>query len=323
MLGTCSLPCVPEMIRSRPENIVTLRELLPVAQRHGFAVGSFSPRYPLMIPPILRAAQRLESPLIVQISQKDMTRCGVEVAAFSRAFYRYLQELEITVPVTLHLDHTEAFAVIEAAIQAGFSSVMIDASDKPLAENIAQTREVANYAHARGVSVEGELGTIGAFGFSETEAKDEAAMTDPEQVERFVSGAQVDALAVSVGTVHGVRQGRTVVVDSERLGQIRAQTDVPLVLHGGSGIDAAVLVQAIRVPEGGVSKVNLATDLELAMLRALGSEARLVDTQIEALSPEELARAQAAVEQVVAQKITKSLLSDGKARHYAGSVAGR
>jgi ketose-bisphosphate aldolase len=309
-----------EMILSRPPNVLTLRELLPVAQRHGFAVGSFSPRYPKMIPPILRAAQGLGSPLIVQISQKDMARCGVAVAPFAEAFYRYLRDLEVTVPVTLHLDHTEEPALIEAAIEAGFSSVMIDASDQPLVENIAQTRAVADYARARGVSVEGELGTIGAFGFSETEASDEAAMTDPAQVESFVKGAGVDALAVSVGTVHGVREGSSVTIDVERLRLIRERTEVPLVLHGGSGIGAAALVGAIRVPGGGVSKVNLATDLELAMLRALGSEARLVDGQIEALSEADLKRAQAAVERVVEEKVTTYLLSGGGARHYALSV---
>lgn len=308
------------MILHKPENVLTLRELLPVAQQRGFAVGSFSPRYPKMIPPILRAAQRLSSPLIVQISQKDMTRCGVAVLPFAEAFYRHLRDHEITVPVTLHLDHTEEPAVIEAAIDAGFSSVMIDASDRPLADNIAQTRAVAEIAHARGVSVEGELGTIGAFGFSETEATDEAAMTDPGQVEGFVRGAQVDALAVSVGTVHGVREGSSVTIDVERLRLIRERTEVPLVLHGGSGISAAALTAAIRVPGGGVSKVNLATDLELAMLRALGSEVRLVDAQIEALSAAELKRAQAAVERVVEEKIATYLLSGGGAQHYAISV---
>ncbi len=307
---------MPEI--KRLQNVVTLTELLPVAQRHGFAVGSFSPRYPLLIPPVLRAAQRLASPLIVQISQKDMTRCRVAVAPFAKAFYRYLGEL--TVHVTLHLDHTEAFALIEAAVEAGFSSVMIDASDRPLPENIARTRVVADYAHAHGVSVEGELGTIGAFGFSETEASDEVAMTDPEQVEPFVRGAQVDALAVSVGTVHGVRDGSAVVVDTVRLERIRQQTEVPLVLHGGSGIEAAVLRRAVRVPGGGVSKVNLATDLELAMLRALGSEARLVNAEIEALSKVDLEAAQAAVEGIVREKITAYLLSEGRARNYTLGV---
>lgn len=302
-------------------NVVTLDELLPTAQRHGFAVGSFSPRYPRMIPPLLRAAQRLGSPLIVQISQKDMARCRVAVAPFAEAFYGYLEALAIAVPVALHLDHTASFTVIEAAIDAGFSSVMIDASDHPLAENIARTREVADFAHARGVSVEGELGTIGAFGFSETEASDEVTMTDPEQVEPFVRGARVDALAVSVGTVHGVREGSVVALDTQRLVRIRERTHVPLVLHGGSGVPASALERAIRVPGGGVSKVNLATDLELAMLRALGSRERLVDAQIEALPEAALRAAQAAVEGVVEEKMTRHLLSAGRAQHYASGVS--
>lgn len=305
----------------RPENVLTLSELLPVAQHYGFAVGSFSPRYPKMIPPVLRAAEALASPLIVQISQKDMARCHVSVELFAEAFYRYLEDLQITVPVTLHLDHTEELRIIQAAIAAGFSSVMIDASDEPLAKNIARTREVADYAHARGASVEGELGTIGAFGFSETEARDEVAMTDPEEVAVFVKEAQVDALAVSVGTVHGVRKGSTVALDVVRLGEIRERTLVPLVLHGGSGVPVEALHRAIRVPGGGVSKVNLATDLELAMLRALGSEVRLIDAQIEALSKGELEIAQAAVRGVVRQKITAHLMSAGGVRHYATSVS--
>lgn len=305
----------------RPENVLTLLELLPVAQRHGFAVGSFSPRYPKMIPPVLQAAQHLNSPLIVQISQKDMARCRVSVEPFAEAFYKYLADLQITVPVTLHLDHTEELPIIQAAIAAGFSSVMIDASDRPLAENILRTREVADYAHARSVSVEGELGTIGAFGFSETEVRDEVTMTDPGEVAVFVKEAQVDALAVSVGTVHGVRTGSTVTLDVARLRLIREQTPLPLVLHGGSGVPAEVLHRAIRVPGGGVSKVNLATDLELAMLHSLGSKARLVDTQVQTLSQGELEAAQAAIGEVVREKIAHHLLSAGGVRHYATSVS--
>jgi fructose-bisphosphate aldolase class II len=301
---------------AKPENLLTLGELLPVAQRHGFAVGAFSPRYPRMIPPILRAAEALKSPLIVQISEKDLKRCGVEVGPFAEAFYASLSELEVTVPVTLHLDHTETVALIEEAIAAGFTSVMIDASDEPLQENIAATRKVADYAHARGVSVEGELGTIGAYGFSETEASDRVSMTAPEEVEAFVAGAQVDALAVSVGTVHGVREGSTASIDIGRLRAIRERTSVPLVLHGGSGLAPEVMHRAITVPGGGVSKVNLATDLELAMLAALGSEARLVNPQIEALAERDLARAQTAVEAAVREKIGAFLLSAAQAHRY-------
>lgn len=300
----------------RPANVLTLKELLAPTGRHGYAVGSFSPRYPRLIPPILRAAQALASPAIVQISHKDMTRCGVALEPFAAAFYRLLEELEITVPVTLHLDHTEDRAVIERALAAGFTSVMIDASDLPLEENIAVTRKVADLAHARGVSVEGELGTLGAYGFSETDASNDFLYTDAADVVRFVAESEVDALAVSVGTVHGVSADKPVTIDLERLKAIRAQTRIPLVLHGGSGVGADLMRRAIHITGGGVSKVNLATDLELAMLAALHSMERLVDTQIEALEDADLKRAQDAVEGVVREKISRVLLSEGQARHY-------
>ena len=296
-----------------PGNLRTLAELLPVAQREGYGIGSFSPRYPRMIAPILRAAQSLASPLIVQISQKDMTRCGVDAGDFAAAFFRELEDEKVTVPVALHLDHTHDTEVIERAIEAGFSSVMIDASDLPLAENEAKTRSVVEFGHARGVSVEGELGTIGAYTFSETDQTDGVAFTDPQEVRRFADETGVDALAVSIGTMHGVKPGMKVELDIERLAAIRAQTDVPLVLHGGSGLPAEAMKAAIRIPGGGVSKVNLATDLERAMLDALGSQERMVDEQIAALGPADLQRARDAVERVTREKIRHFLLSEGRA----------
>ena len=298
----------------RPKNLRTFRELAPHAEQNGYAIGAFSPRYPLMIPPILRAAQQARSPLLVQISQKDMSRCGVEVERFAVAFHDYLSEMGTTVPVGLHLDHTHDEAIIDRALAAGFTSVMIDASDHPLHENIRLTRLVAERAHARGVSVEGELGTIGATSFSETEESQLVAFTDPEQVAEFVAGSGVDALAVSVGTVHGV--GRAVTIDIERLRAIREKTDAHLVLHGGSGIPAAMMRQAIAIPGGGVSKVNLATDLEVAMLAAIGSVKRLADEEIRSLDAERLQRAQAAVEAVVLEKIETVLGSAGQANGH-------
>ncbi|MEX2536314.1 MAG: class II fructose-bisphosphate aldolase [Trueperaceae bacterium] len=297
----------------RPKNLRTFRELAPHAERQHYAIGAFSPRYPLMIPPILRAAEELRSPLLIQISQKDMTRCRVEVEPFALAFHRYLVELGTTVPVGLHLDHTHDEEVIDRAIAAGFTSVMIDASDYPLVENIRVTRSVADRAHGLGVSVEGELGTIGATSFSETEERETVLYTDPEQVAEFVEGTQIDALAVSVGTVHGVNAKRPVVIDVERLLAIRRKTPAHLVLHGGSGISSQMMEQAIRLSGGGVSKVNLATDLEVAMLRALDSSERLVDEQITGLGREELAKAQAAVEEVVREKILTVLGSANQA----------
>lgn len=296
----------------RPVNVPTLAELLPAAQRVGYAVGSFSPRYPRMILPVLRAAQALESPAIVQISQKDMTRCGVGVEEFAQAFYDTMAAERVSVPVALHLDHTHDLDIIRRAIAASFSSVMIDASDLPLEENIALTSGVVELGHAGGVSVEGEVGTLGAYAFSETDESYTSTYTDPEEAGRFARETGVDALAISIGTMHGVRNGSSVTLDLERLAEIRKRTSVPLVLHGGSGVPASAMAAAIGVPGGGISKVNLATDLELAMLEAIGSKRRLTDSDVRALGPEDLAAAQAAVERVTREKMTTFLLSAGR-----------
>lgn len=286
----------------------TLNQILPAAERGGYAVGSFSPRTTAMILPVLRAGQALRSPLIVQISQKELARYQVTPRRFADEFFARVDELRLTVPVVLHLDHTKEFALIQDAIAAGFTSVMIDASEKTLDENIAISREVAEYAHAHGVSVEAELGRIGTADFIETD-RDEELYTRPEEAERFVRETGVDALAVSVGTAHGVYTVRQPRIDLPRLRAIRALTSVHLVLHGGSGVPAEMMQAAIQLEGGGVSKVNIATDLELAALSALGRDRYLTDDEMNALPLEDMARARAAVEKTVADKIVNFVRS--------------
>jgi fructose-bisphosphate aldolase class II len=271
-----------------------------------------------MIQPILQAAEQSRSPLIVQISQRELERYGIIPAAFADEFFAALERERITVPVVLHLDHTKDMAVIEAAIAAGWTSVMIDASEHPLAENIAITLAVVDYAHAHGVSVEAELGMIGTTDFVETD-RDEELYTNPEEAERFVRETQVDALAVSVGTAHGVYQVRQPRVDYDRLRAIRALTPIHLVLHGGSGVPAEMMRAAIRLQGGGVSKVNIATDLELAALGALGRQERMTDAECRGLPPEQLAAARAAVAGTAIDKMHNFLGSAGHAP--AASVA--
>ena len=289
----------------------TLKQILPAAERGGYAVGSFSPRTTAMIQPILRAGQAARSPLIVQISQKELLRYQVTPARFAEEFFNQIEQECIHVPVVLHLDHTRDFAVIQDAISAGFTSVMIDASDKPLDENINLSRQVVEYAHPRGVSVEAELGRIGTADFIETDS-DEELYTKPAEAERFVRETGVDALAVSVGTAHGVYTVRQPRIDLPRLRAIRALTSVHLVLHGGSGVPAEMMQAAIQLEGGGVSKVNIATDLELAALTALGRENYLTDADMNAISPEEKALARRAVEQAVTDKIFHFVGSNGK-----------
>lgn len=296
----------------RPAHVLTLREALPIAERGGYALGSFSPRCTAMIRPVLQAAQQARSPLIVQISSNEFRRYGVTPEAFAAEFYRQLANESISVPVVLHLDHTKDMDTIAAAIAAGFTSVMIDASELPLEENIARSREAAAYAHAHGVSVEAELGRIGTTDFVETD-DDTELYTDPDEAAYFVAQTGVDALAVSVGTAHGVYEVRQPTVDYARLQAIRARTPVHLVLHGGSGVPAEMVANAIRLPNGGVSKVNIATDLEVAALQALGRSARLTNDEMNALPDDQLARARAAVFDTVLDKMTHFLGSAGKA----------
>ncbi len=292
--------------KTRLSNVVTLNEILPRAEERGYAVGSFSPRLTPLIQPVLEAAERLCSPIIVQISQKEFNRAGITPSEFAEEFYKQLNSERITVPVVLHLDHTKEFVLVREAVEAGFTSVMIDASDKPLEENIAATREVSRYAHLHGASVEGELGRIGTADFVETDTNVQG-LTDPREAERFVDETGVDALAVSVGTAHGLYTTVKPRVDFARLQAIRALTRVHLVLHGGSDVPAAMIRDAIQLPGGGVSKINIATDLEVAMLKALGVKARLTNAECKQLTQSELDIARAAVERTVVDKIVNFL----------------
>jgi len=302
---------------NRPTNVITLKEALEKAEAFRYANGAFSPRYTSMIAPVLAAGQAANSPLIVQISENELRRYGITARQFGETFYRELEASGAAVPVVLHLDHTKSLGVVAEAIEAGFTSVMIDASERPLDENIAITREVVEYAHARGVSVEAELGMIGTTDFIETD-RDEEMYTDPEEAERFVRETGVDALAVSCGTAHGVYRVREPKIDYDRLRAIRARTPVHLVLHGGSGVPERMIKEAIGLPGGGVSKVNIATDLELALLAAIGRSERMTNAECDALPPETIERGRYAVKRTVVDKIERFLGSGG----FAGRAFG-
>jgi ketose-bisphosphate aldolase len=301
--------------RPAPANLVTLRELLPRAEHGGYAVGSFAPRYTPMIRPILRAGQKLKSPIIVQISNNEFRWYESGPARFADEFYRALKDEQITVPVVLHLDHTKVMDVIHDALAEGFTSVMMDASEKPLGENIALSKEAADYAHAHGASAEAELGMIGTTDMIETD-RDEELFTDPAEADRFVRETGVDALAVSVGTAHGVYMVRKPRVDYRRLAAIKARTGACMVLHGGSGVPADMMARAIRLPGGGVSKINIATDLEQAFLKAIGRDKRMTDAECTNLPPDQLELGRRAVEEMVADKIVNFVLSAGRAEDW-------
>ena len=292
--------------------IENLSDMLQDARKKGDAVGSFSARYTKLIMPIIKAAMAANSPAIVQLSEKEVIRHKVGVKEFADEFYRVVEELNPQVPLALHLDHTKTLDVIKEAIEAGFTSVMIDASEKEFEDNVAITKEVVGIAHPKNVTVEAELGKIGTTDFVETDT-DEEMYTIPEEAAEFCNETHVDALAVSVGTAHGVYTVRQPKVDYERLEKINKLTDTPLVLHGGSGVPSKMVVSAVQIPTGGVSKVNIATDLELAMLAVVGREGHMTEEELNSCSDELIEKSRNAVQALVEDKIKHYLMSENQA----------
>ncbi|MDR2687363.1 MAG: class II fructose-bisphosphate aldolase [Oscillospiraceae bacterium] len=240
--------------------LVTLKEILSEANASRYAVPAFDALEQISAEAVVRAAEQQKRPVIVMAPQ----------AAFplidTAEFFPYLVWLarRASVPVALELDHGKDLEGVKTALGGGFTSVMIDGSALPLEENIALTLQVAELAHAAGASVEAEIGHVaGGEGSFEGSEVDESMYTDPAQAERFARETGVDALAVAVGTVHGVYKG-TPKLDFERLADIKRRVGLPLVLHGGSGVSGAEFAKAIQ---GGVNKINLFTEISMAALR--------------------------------------------------------
>lgn len=297
------------MNMTRVEN---LTNLLKDAKEKGYAVGSFSARYTKLIRPIIQAAVNTNSPAIVQLSEKEIDRHKVGVKEFADEFYRVVEELKPDVPLALHLDHTKTLTTIKAAMEAGFTSVMIDASEKEFEDNVEITRQVMELARKKDVTVEAELGKIGTTDFVETDS-DEEMYTMPAEAKEFCERTKVDCLAVSVGTAHGVYTVKQPSIDFARLEEINRLTDTPLVLHGGSGVPSHMVVKAAGLPTGGVSKVNIATDLELEMLAVVERTGHLTEEELNAYPEEIIEKAREAVRLLVEDKINNYLLSSQRA----------
>lgn len=294
-----------------PPGAVTLADLLPVAQSEGYAVPAFSPRYLALIRPVVEAALELRAPFILEISQREFGWFDLTPEAFRAEVERTIIELEVDLPYALHLDHTWEQPRIVRAIEAGFTSVMMDASAEPLETNIARSRETVDHAHPRGVSVEAELGRLTTTDRMATEGGPDS-YTDPAHAERFVHETGCDALAISVGTAHGAYPPSGPTIDFVRLAAIRSAVDTtPLVLHGGSGLPAEMVHRAITSPGGGISKMNIATDLELALLAGIGGERR-TSALVDRLPPEQLAKGLDRVRDLARDKI-RLLRAEGRA----------
>lgn len=247
--------------------LVSMKEILQNAQSGGYAVGAFNISNSKMMKCVLdtcaeERAPALMSALPIDVMGNDLYMMAAAAEAASQCY---------NIPVCLHLDHATTVEEIQRALDVGFRSVMLDASMRPFAENVEMTQEVVRYAHAVGATVEAELGHVGnalvgsAGAETNTEEDCTKGLTDPDTVREFVEQTGVDALAVAIGTAHGVYQ-KTPVLQLERLENIRAACGVPLVLHGGSGTPDEDVKKAIA---RGITKINVYSEVMAAHNRGL------------------------------------------------------
>ena len=241
--------------------LVNLNDVLKKAQREKYAVGLFNATDSDMLDALISAAEELRSPIIIGTAEVLLPYGELSLIApglISAAN-------NASVPVVVHYDHGLTFDRCMEALKRGFSSVMFDGSAKDYDENIAETKEIVKIAHAMGASVEGEIGHVGDNVNDDGEVTD--MYTKPGEAVEYLAAAGVDALAVAIGTAHGAYKHKPK-LDINRLKEIRAAVDVPLVLHGGSGLSDEDFRNCI---EAGVSKVNIFTDLCLAGSAAMKS----------------------------------------------------
>ncbi len=232
---------------------VSMKRMLENANANGYAVMAINCFNIETAHTVIRAAEEENAPIIINIFKDHLlTHCDSELIT---PVVRTLAE-RAKVDVALNLDHGQEKDYIIKAIDDGFSSVMVDASRFDLENNIKMTKEIAEYAHARGVSVEGEIGCLGASEGGEFTS--ESMYTDPEQAKIFIESTGIDALAVSIGTSHGnYPDGMVPKFDIERLKEIKKLTGAPLVLHGGSGSGKENILNSVKY---GINKINVGCD---------------------------------------------------------------
>lgn len=240
-------------------SLVTSKEMLLKAKEGGYAVGAFNVENMEMVKAVIAAAEELNAPVMLQTTPSTVkygtleTYVGIVAAEAKRA----------SVPVALHLDHGSSFDLAVRAIKEGYTSVMIDGSALGFEENIDVTKRVVAVASPNHIPVEAELGKVG--GKEDDLEADGDTNTDPAQAAEFVERTGVTSLAVAIGTAHGFYVG-TPVLDKERLSEIRKVVDIPLVLHGASGLSDEDVMDCVK---RGICKVNFATELRVAYTDAV------------------------------------------------------
>ncbi|KPV55958.1 tagatose-bisphosphate aldolase [Paenibacillus sp. A3] len=241
--------------------LVSMNEFLPKAKANKYAVGQFNMNNLEFAQAITEAAEELKSPFIFGVSEGALKYMGIEfTVAIAEAAAK-----KSGLPIALHLDHGSSFEVAMKCIRAGFSSVMFDGSHYSFEENIRLTKEVVKTAHAMGVSVEGELGTIGGVEDDISVDESDANLAKPEEAIRFYEETGVDCLAIAVGTAHGMYAGEPN-IRFDIIEKVSKAIPVPVVLHGGSGVPDEMIRKSI---EAGVGKINVNTENQVACTQTI------------------------------------------------------
>ena len=319
--------------------LVSSKEMFEKAYNGGYAIGAFNVNNMEIIQGITEAAQEVDAPLILQVSK----------GARAYANHTYLLKLveaaiaETGLPICLHLDHGDTFELCKSCIDGGFTSVMIDASSKPFAENIELTRKVVDYAHEHGVVVEAELGALAGIEDDVKVSVEESHYTHPEEVQEFVEKTGCDSLAIAIGTSHGAYKFTAAQCTRNEKGElvppplrfdildevVQRLPGFPIVLHGSSSVpqqyvkmineNGGKMPDAVGIPEeqlrqaarSAVCKINIDSDLRLAMT---GTIRKFMAEHPDKFDPREyLKPARAAIKELVKHKLINVLGCDGKA----------
>ncbi len=237
--------------------LISGKEMLDVAKKNHFAVPAFNAGSGQLLTAVMEACEETKSPFMMAIHPDEL--------AFLRDSFvsQVLYECQHTkVPIALHLDHGATLEQVIHAIQLGFTSVMIDSSHLPFEENISITKKVVEIAHAVGVSVEAELGTIGDAGNTVEGGSREIIYTDPQKAKEFIERTKIDSLAIAIGTAHGLYpKDMNPKLRLDILEKITKITDIPLVLHGGSNNPDEEIAKSVEL---GISKINISSDIKIS-----------------------------------------------------------
>lgn len=240
-------------------SLVNMKDVLLPAMEAGYAVPAFNVCNLEFLKVVITKAEELRSPVIIALHPVEIEYAGVEEISSLVS----VMANKATIPVVMHLDHGDTYERAVQCVRSGFTSIMFDGSNEILDKNIKSTYEIVKMAHYAKVSVEGELGLVGgAEGdkYAHSSKLDSSKLTNPDEAKEFVDRTSVDSLAVAIGSAHGVYTG-VPRIDFNRLKDIRKKVDIPLVLHGGSGLSDETIKECIKY---GISKINIATELKIS-----------------------------------------------------------